>query len=107
MRSPLEYYLDEQMDRRCPVNESGEAILDWGISTPGTKKEKVLYVKNITADRLVIRQPYTHDEDLKIIDYPTRLMGNDSGKVVFSFEPTPERLDPLKAGWGFEDVVIG
>ena len=106
-RSPLEYYLDSNLEKRCPVNESGEAILDWGITTQGAKKEKTLYVKNITADRLAIRQPYTHDEDVRIIDYPTVLMGHGADKVTFTYQPHPERIDPLKAGWGFEDVVIG
>ena len=107
MPNPLIYYLDESLETRCPVNEKGDALVDWGSTIPGSKKERILFVKNKTNDRLVIRQPYTNDEDLKIIDYPSRLFGNGSGKVVLQFSPNPERLDPLKAGWGFEDVVIG
>ena len=103
---PVSYYYDKQCEKRVPVNELGETILDWGETVPGAKKEMTLFIKNETKDRLVIRQPYSLDEDFKITNYPTRLFGEESGKISLSFHPNTERITPLKSGWGFE-IVIG
>lgn len=106
MAGPLVYYFDQKLEKRCPVNELGGVVLDWGETKPGTKKEKLLYVKNNTPDNLTLRQPYTEDSDLKITDFPPRLKHEESGKVKLEFAPKKERLDSLKAPWGF-DVIIG
>ncbi len=106
MKSPISYYFDEACNDRYPVNESGQAIIDWGETIPGQKKEKTLYAKNESRDKLVIRQPYTADEDLKIKDFPPRLFTHESGKVVLEFIPNKERIDALHADWGF-DVIVG
>jgi len=106
MKSPLSYYTNEKCTERCPVNEKGNAIIDWQETIPGQVKTKVIYAKNESRDRLVVRQPYTEDEDLKIKDFPPRLFSGESGRVVLEFTPNPERIDALHADWGF-DVVIG
>jgi len=107
LNSPLIYHYDEACTKRCPVNEHGVPIIDWGETIPGQLKETILYLKNKTEDRLILRQPYSNDEDHKIVDYPPMLMGKEKGrKVVLHFEPNSERIDPLKTDWGF-DVVIG
>ena len=106
MARPLVYYYDEQLTKRVPVNSEGSAILDWGEVIPGQKKEQVLWAKNESRDRAVLRQPYTGDEDLKITDYPANLMGNESAKVKLTFEPHKERIDGHHSEWGF-DVSIG
>ena len=85
MATPITYYLDKQCSKRYPVNEKGEAIIDWGITIPGEKKIIELYAKNESRDRTVLRQPYTMDEDLKIIDYPKNLMGHESGLMRKSY----------------------
>ena len=105
MAGPLVYYYDEKMQKRVPVNELGHAIIDWGETIPGAKKEKTLYVKNNTNDRLVLRQPYSADEDLRIIDFPPKILNEGNGKVKLEFAPKKERLDSHNAPWGF-DVVI-
>ena len=104
--NPLVYYYDEAREKRVPVNEAGNPIIDWIEIIPGQKKEQTLYVYNQTRDRLVLRQPYTTDEDLQIKDYPPRLMGEESGIVKLELAIKPDRIDPHKADWGFE-VVIG
>ena len=106
MTSPLVSFYDESMTKRVPVNERGIPIIDWGETIPGQKKEKTFYVKNNTRDRVIIRQPYSNDEDLSIDDYPANLLGNESGIVTMSFKPHIERIEPLKSEWGF-DLVIG
>jgi len=106
MANPISYYYDKTLAKRYPVNEKGEAIIDWGITVPGQKRIKEVYAKNESRDRAILRQPYTMDEDLKIIDYPKNLFGGKSGIVVLEFSPNSERIDALHAGWGF-DVVIG
>ena len=80
--------------------------MDWGETIPGQKKEKVIFVKNESRDRLVLRQPYSQDEDLNIVDYPPNLMGGDSGKIQLEFVPKKERIDAMHTDWGF-DVIIG
>ncbi len=102
----VEYYTDKHLTRRLPVNELGAPILDWGETVPGMKKERVLYVKNITHDRLTLRQPNTEDSDLSIKDFPTRLMGKEYGQVILEFAPHLTRIKPLNANWSFE-IVIG
>ena len=102
----LSYYYDKECKKRYPVNENGEAIIDWGITIPGQKKIKELYAKNESRDRVALRQPYSMDEDQKIIDYPPNLMGGDRGKVTLEFAPDKDRIDSLHAPWGF-DVIIG
>lgn len=106
MKSPLTYYYDESMSKRVPVNESGAPILDWGEIIPGKLKEMTLYIKNESRDRLVLRQPFSTSEDLKIESYPSRLFGEESGKVEFKFRPNPEKIESHHASWGFE-VVVG
>ncbi len=106
MAIALTYYYDEECKKRYPMNEKGEAVVDWGIVIPGQKKLIELYAKNESRDRAILRQPYSLDEDQKIIDYPQNLMGNTAGKVILEFAPNKDRIDSLHAGWGF-DIVIG
>ena len=105
-KKPITYYFDEECLKRYPVNEHGEAIIDWGETIPGQKKERTLFAKNESKDRAILRQPYSQDEDQKIIDFPPNLMSQEVGKVILTFQPNQERIESLKAGWGF-DVVIG
>ncbi len=105
MKSPLTYYHDEQMTKRVQVNEEGQPILDWGETIPGKLKEMTLYVKNESKDQLVLRQPFSTDDDLKIENYPSRLFGEESGKVEFKFRPNPDKIESHHASWGFEIVV--
>ncbi len=102
----LTYFYDKECKKRYPVNEKGEAIVDWGITVPGQKKIKELYAKNESRDRAILRQPYSMDEDLKIVNYPKNLFSGDTGKVELTFEPKTERVDALHADWGF-DLIIG
>ena len=102
----MEYYYDEHFLNRVPVNELGNCVIDWGESIPGMKKEMSLYVKNITNDRLVLRQPHTEDDDLHIRDFPSKLMGQESGEIKLEFAPSLSRIKPLNAGWSFE-IVLG
>ena len=88
MKSPLTYYHDEAMTKRVQVNEEGHPILDWGETIPGKLKEKTLFVQNESKDRLVLRQPFSTDSDLKIEDYPSNLLGGEKGKVEFKFRPS-------------------
>ncbi len=107
MTKPLMYFFDKKMEKRVPVNELGQVDLDWGETIPGENKEKILYVKNVTDDRLILRQPYTLDEDLLITDYPPNLLRKESGRVKLEFKPNRERIESMKhAEWGFE-VVVG
>jgi len=106
MVTPITYYIDKECKKRYPVNETGQAIIDWGISVPGEKKIKELYAKNESRDRAVFRQPYSIDKDLTITDYPTNLMAKEVGIVTLSFEPKKERIDAMHSSWGF-DIIIG
>jgi len=106
MVKPLTYYHDRECAKRCPVNEEGEVIIDWGETIPGQKKKQELFVKNESRDKLVLRQPYALDEDLHIRDYPNRLLSAGSGKVILEFTPKKERIDAMHSDWGFE-VIIG
>ncbi len=102
----IEYYYNEELTKRVPVNEVGNAIVDWGETIPGVKKEKALWVKSLISDRIIFRQPHTEDSDLSIKDFPTKLLGKESGKVLLEFFPNENRIKPLDAGWKF-DLVIG
>ena len=104
--TPLDYFFDESMTQRIPINENGNPIIDWGETEPGVRKEKTIFVKNRTLDRIILRQPYSRDEDFHILDFPPKLMGHEYAKVQLEFYPNEERLDPLRAEWGF-DVLIG
>jgi len=106
MAKPLTYFYDKECNRRVPLNEKGEIVLDWGETIPGQVKKREIWVKNESRDRIAFRQPYTLDEDLKIMDYPAKLFESEVGKVVIKFEPKGERIDALNANWGF-DVIVG
>lgn len=102
----IEYYYDEECTNRVPVNELGFALVDWGKTIPGTKKEKTIYVKSLIADRIIFIQPNTGDTDLRIINFPANLLEKEVGKISLEFEPNQYRVKPLNAGWGF-DLIIG
>ena len=102
----VEYYVDQSMKSRYPVNPLGKPIIEWGESLPGTTKKREIYVRNATNDRIVMRQPHTSDPDLFIKDFPTSLNRGEIAKVVLEFAPALERDTPLRADWGFE-LVIG
>lgn len=102
----IEYYYDKDHMKRVPVNELGNCVIDWGESIPGTQKTMELFVKNLTNDRLVLRQPHSEDTDLHIRDYPSKLMGRESGRVKLEFTPNINRIKPLNSGWSFE-IVLG
>ena len=104
--NPINYYFDEHCEKRYPVTEDGTPIIDWGITIPGEKKTKEIFARNELKDRAVLRQPYSNDEDLKIIDYPKNLFSEQVGKVVLTFEPKGERVTALHSDWGF-DLIIG
>jgi len=106
MDHPIMYYFDEKCKKRYPVNEEGVPIIDWGITVPGKKREKIIYARNESRDRSILRQPYSLDEDLKIKDYPQNLFSEQVGKVILTFEPKPDRISALHADWGF-DVIVG
>ena len=103
---PIRYYMDEACQNSYPLNEQGEAIIDWGVMSPGQEKTKTLYAKNESRDRISLRQPYTLDEALSITDFPTNLTHNQVGAVTLRLAPSKERIDAIRAGWGF-DVLIG
>ena len=105
MKSPLSYYHDEKMQNRVQVNENGNPIIDWGETIPGKLKEMVLYVKNESKDALVLRQPFSTSEDLKITDFPIRLQREDTGIVKLQYKPNPESIEPHHSSWGFQIVV--
>ena len=100
------YYFDEECTKKCPTNEKGEALLDWGITIPGKIKIQEIYAQNQSKDRLILRQPYTQDEDLHIKDYPANLMSGEAGKVKLELAINKNRIDGHHAGWGF-DVIVG
>ena len=106
MKKPIAYYFDESLNRRVPVNEEGNPIIDWGETIPGQKKEIILFVKNESNDRLVIRQPYTSSDELKINDYPSRMFPGEMGMVKLSYEANPEKLESHHGTWGME-IVLG
>ena len=106
MKMPINYYFDERCEKRYPVTEDGTPIVDWGITIPGEKKMKEIYAKNESKDRAILRQPYSTDDDLKIIDYPKNLFSEQVGKVILTFEPKRERIEALHSDWGF-DILIG
>lgn len=106
MKSPVEYYHDEDLTKRVEVNETGDPIVNWGESIPGKEKKVELYVKNLSKDRIVLRQPTTSTEELKIEDYPTNLMAEEKGKVVLAFKANDESIDAHKGTWGF-NISVG
>ena len=106
MKSPLTYYHDEALTKRVQVNEEGFPILDWGETIPGKLKEMTLFVHNESKDQLVLRQPFSTSEDLKIEDYPSRLFADQKGQVKFRFRPNPEKIESHNSTWGFE-VIVG
>jgi len=98
----LEYYADQKLIHRIPVNESGSPIFDWGETVPGERKEKTFFVKNVTPYPVTIRQPHSYDEDFKIKDFPVHLKADQAGEVVLEFAPQRSRIKPLTADWSFE-----
>ena len=106
MKAVLEYYLDKNLTKRVQVNEIGQPIFDWGEVIAGQRKEKTVFVKNVSNDRVSLRQPYSSDEDFKIIDFPVHLKGQESATMKFEYAPSWHRTKPLDTDWGFE-LVIG
>jgi len=106
LKSPVTYYYDEAHNKRVPVNEDGMPILDWGETIPGKRKEMTLYLKNESKDQLVLRQPFSTDESLKIEDYPPRLFAEESGTMKFSLTPDINKIESHRGSWGIE-IVIG
>jgi hypothetical protein len=105
MKSPLTYYYDELHSKRVPVNETGQPILDWGETVPGKRKELTLFIQNESKDKLVLRQPFSTDETLKIEDYPSRLFSEEKGIMKFSLTPNIEKIESHHGSWGLEIVV--
>lgn len=101
----LEYFADEFMKTRIPVNEIGQPIFDWGETVPGERKERTFFIKNNTHDIVTLRQPHTSDEDFFIKDYPTQLKGKDSATITLEFAPKWNRVKPLDASFDFEKVI--
>lgn len=106
MRPILEYYADEAMIIKIPTNENGQPIFDWGECIAGQTKNKTVYIKNTKLDKISLRQPYSKDESLKIIDYPITIPPRGHSTITLQFAPTWERDESLKTAWGFE-LVIG
>lgn len=98
--------MDEACENRYPVNEKGDAIIDWGIVIPGQQKTRIVYARNESLDRTTLRQPYTGDDALKIIDYPTNLIHKQVGPIKLQLTPNKERIDAIHSDWGF-DLIIG
>jgi hypothetical protein len=73
MKTPLEYYHDEQLTKRYEVNENGFPIVDFGEIIPGKRIERTIFVTNTSKDKLVLRQPFSTSEELSINDYPPKL----------------------------------
>ena len=105
MNVVLEYYTDESLQRRVPVNEAGQPLFDWGEITAGQKKEKTYYIKNMTADTVTLRQPYTNDEDFKIKTFPTQLKAHQTGILKLEFFPAWNRSRPLDTSFGFDKII--
>ena len=101
----LEYYADELLEKRIPINESGQPMFDWGEMIPGQTKEKTYYIKNVTNDTITLRQPYTNDEDFKIKNFPTRLKGLEAGMLELEFSPPINRTKPLNSSFGFDKII--
>jgi len=102
---PVSYYSDEKLTKPLTIKD-GMPILEWGESVPGEKKEKTIYVKNETPDRLTFKESYCEDEDMKIESFPSNIQGNAFGVIKVQFQPESNRLKPLSSNWGFE-LVIG
>ena len=105
MSPTLEYYADELLQHRFPVNEIGEPLFDWGETTAGDVKEKTIYVKNTTHDSITLRQPRTSDEDFKIRDFPTRLKAQETGILKLEFAPGWRRVKPLDSTFSFDKII--
>lgn len=105
-KSPLTYYYDELHSKRVPVNESGQPVLDWGETVPGKRKEMKLYIKNESKDGLILRQPFSSDDSLKIEEYPAKLFSEDKGTMTFSLTPDINKIESHNGTWGFE-IVLG
>ena len=106
MITPLAYYYDEALTKRYEVNEFGFPILDWGEIIPGKHIERILYVKNESKDRLVLRQPFTTSDELSLEEYPTKLFSGDTGIVKLAYNSNPEKIESHHATWGYE-VIVG
>jgi hypothetical protein len=51
-------------------------------------------------------EPHTTDRDLTITEYPEFLEPNQIGKVVLTFTPSEDRVNPIEHGsWDFTKVV--
>lgn len=85
------------------------AVLDLGESVPGTTHRFKVMVKNEHPHGygVQLRNPTTTDRDLKIESFPDFLSTGQSGIIEFLYAPSKDRIDPLKAKWAFDVVVIG
>ena len=102
----MTFYHDEDCKNRCKVNESGMPLLEWGETVPGKIKTKTLYGVNESKDRIILRQPYTLDESLKITDYSVSIQGGEKGFVSFELVTKNDAIDSINTDWGF-DVLVG
>jgi|FLOH01.1.fsa_nt_gi hypothetical protein len=106
MKTPLEYYHDEQLTKRYEVNENGFPIVDFGEIIPGKRIERTIFVTNTSKDKLVLRQPFSTSEELSINDYPPKLLAGEKGIVKLIYNSDPEKIESHHATWGYE-VIVG
>ena len=88
---------------------NGPALLDLGESVPGSTQRFKVLVKNEHPNGFSVhlRNPTTTDKDLRIEKYPESLKSGQSEAIEFVYSPAKDRIDPLKAKWAFDIVVVG
>lgn len=100
-REPVDSDLRGNSDLTFPKTKQG----DWAVVGRDTV-EMTVYVRNEHRHAMELR-PISIDPDMTIVEYPRFLKPDDMGKVVLSFHPSADRIDPLTGKWDFEKVVYG
>lgn len=100
----LEYYTDSIMTNKLQRNDSGEPVLSLGITDRDSINTTVIYVVN-TLDEHIRLRGFIQDPDVEF-NYPDSLNAGEKGEIVFTYKPATDRLESLKAVWGF-DIDVG
>ena len=115
--SILGYYQDAALTKRMPTNLNGDVRADFGILDQGETKKLTFFVKNEHPRKYPVSfdepnypdkniGPFSKDPAVKFLDYPKKLLFNDSGPVTMSYTSPKDSIDPLEALWGFR-VAVG
>lgn len=88
----------------CLINKELVESVRFPITDVGTSSSIEMILENPTMWDIEL-VPYVNDPEVSIKDYPRKLKAYESGKCIWTFSPSKERLSPLDCKCGFREVI--